>query len=542
MSSRQTSGRLMKSERYALTEAERLVLFYRQNPIQACEDLFGIKLMWHQRIMLRALWNKRFVMLCISRGVGKSFIFMIFAMLRAIMYPDMQIGFVTPTYRQIRRYIFPEMDKIAKRSAFFRNCIEGKISMSTDGCIIRFKNGSFIEGLPPGHDGKNIRGRRYHVVLGDEFAQVEQQIIHEVIRPMLNIRIHGRSNQYHVASTPYYKWNHFWPQYLHHVMMCRKKPDLYELVEFDYRDVNDTPTSKRMPTLPYVVDEEIIAMQKADMTDERFRMENLARFPDESSSFFSSRLIDYASPRKHPGPVKIEQEGDKHSEYYVGIDVARKVDNFALAVIKNEDGRRKLVRMYTLNNATFPEMNKLTRQVLTKFPVLGISIGQGGGGDALKDLLESPWVDPGSGVVHPRILCVAGEDERQDMLPGLRIIHMVKESNPLNNIMYSAMKSDMEHGRFLFPSPRLYGTDALSPSEEDMIKEIISTQAEFMKIQAIPTSMGHRFEPPDPEKDRKDRVTACILANFLLSEKVKEVKPDFGNIGTGFWATSVRGL
>jgi hypothetical protein len=525
----------MRGEGDLLSEEEKLILFYRDHPIQACEDILDIKLLWLQRIMLRALWNKRFVMLCISRGASKSFMFMIYAMLKAILYPDIQIGFVTPTYRQVRRYIFPEIHKLAQRCPFFRNCISGKISMSTDGCIIRFNNGSFIEGLPPGHDGRNIRGRRYHVVLGDEFAQIDQNLIKEVIRPMLNIQVHGRANLYHVASTPYYKWNYFWPSYLHHIHMCKVKPDEYELVEFDYRDINETPVSKRMPTLPYIVDENIIAMQKADMTEEQFRMENLARFPDETNTYFPSRLLDYASPRKHPGPVKIEDEGDKDGVYVAGVDVGRRVDNFAIAIIREDTGRRKLVRVYTMNKANYPEMHLMLRNVLAKWPIRAISIGSGGGGDAIKDLLAQPWKNPKSGLVSQRLLCVSGDDERHDLMPGLRIVHMIDESNKLNNIMYSAIKSDMEHQKFLFPSPRIYGMDALSPNEEEAIKEIIATQNEFMKLQAVPTSMGHRFEVPDPLRDRKDRATACVLANFILSERSKDVTPDQVDLATGFW-------
>jgi hypothetical protein len=318
-------------------------------------------------------------------------------------------------------------------------------------------------------------------------------------------------------------------------------PTQFELVEFDYRDVNETPTSKRMPQLPYLVDENIIAMQKSDMTDEQFRMENLSRFPDETSSYFSSRLLDFASPRKAPGPVEIEFEGRKNDVYVLGIDVARRVDNFALAIIKDENGRRKLVRMITMNAATYPEMHAVTRETLDKFPVFGIAIGSGGGGDAIKDLLAQPWRNPNNGIVSPRILCVHGDDERHDMLPGTRLVHMIDESNRSNNIMYSAIKSDMEHQRFMFPSPRLFGADGVSPKEEEAIKQIIATQSEFMKLQAIPTSMGHRFEPPDPKKDRKDRATACVLGNYLLTEKAKEIVPAMGNVAIGFWASGPVG-
>jgi hypothetical protein len=481
----------------------------------------------------------------IANGIvsHNSFMFMIFALLKAMLYPDTQVGFVTPTYRQVRRYIFPEIQKLAKRSGFLKRSIDGRISTSTDGCIVRFNNGSFIEGLPPGHDGRNIRGRRYHAVLCDEFAQIDDKLIKEVIRPMLNVKIHGRDNQYHVASTPFYKWNHFWPSYLHHINEALRLPDQFELVEFDYRDVNETPVHRGMPELPYVIDENIIRMQKNDMTEEQFHQENLARFPDETSAYFSSRLLDYASPRKHPGPVEIEFEGSKNATYVMGIDVARRVDNFAVAILRDDFGRRKLVHMVAMKKATYPEMHAIVRKLLVKFPITGVAIGACAGGDAMKDLLAQHWKDPNTGIMHQKILCVTGEDERHDLLAGDRIITMVDETNRLNNIMYSAIKSDMEHQRFLFPSPRLYSgmQEKLSPKEEGLLKEVIATQNEFMKLQAIPTSMGHRFETPNRERDRKDRATACVLANYLLSEDAKNVKQEQGPIAVGFWATKGTG-
>jgi hypothetical protein len=312
-------------------------------------------------------------------------------------------------------------------------------------------------------------------------------------------------------------------------------------VEFDYRDVNETPISKRMPKLPYTMDPSILAMQKADMSEESYRMENMARFPDETSTYFSSRLLDRASPRKHPGPVDIEFKGDKAGVYVMGVDVARKVDNFAIAILKDENGRRKLVRIATLNKMTYPEMHSLIRQFLREFPVCGIAIGQGGGGDAMKDLLAVPYVEPKSGIAYPRILCMRGEDEQHDLMPGDRIVHMVTETNHINNVMYSGIKSDMEHSRFLFPPPRFFGSGTLTPKEEVAMKEIIQCQNEFMSLQAVPTTHGHRFEPPDKKKDRKDRATATVLANYLLSERHKEITQPDVEVAVGFWTAGPKG-
>lgn len=462
-----------------------------------------------------------------------SFTFEVFALLKAVLYAGIQIGFVTPSYRQTRSYMFPDMQRMAKNSPYLSKCVE-EMGLSNERCIIRFKNGSFIEGLPPGNDGKNIRGRRYHVVCVDEFAHTDEQVIKEVIRPMLNVKIAGRANQYHVASTPYYKYTHMWPQYLHHIRMCMKYPKQYELVEFDYRDVNDTPTSKRMPTLPYSIDEQILNMQKSDMTEEQFKMENLARFPDDSTTFFSTKLIDFCSPRKHPGPVEIEFEGNENYDYYIGIDVARQIDNFSIAVIKDEDGIRKLIRVLTLNRKPYPEMAELIRKTVVDYKnVRGIAIGRGGGGDAIKDELAKEWFDKRTKKLHQPLLCVLGDDDRHDLMVGNRIVSMIDESGKLNNFIYTSMKKDMENSAFLMPSPRFYNYEETNPRMDEAIKEIIKTQDEFMKLQAIETSAGHKFEPPS-KNDKKDRCTSVVLANYLLTEKIKS-RPKNVYIPAGFW-------
>lgn len=534
---RKSKARLMKGEQMKLTSGEKLVLFYRENPVQACEDLLGFKLMWLQRIILRELWFKRFTMLCLSRGLGKSFVFTVFAILKAMLYPDTNIGIITPAYRQVKLFIFPEIRKWYSRCPYFKNTVEGRIKTATEGCLVSFRNGSFIEGLPPGHDGANIRGRRYHVVLADEFAHMDETIIKEVIRPMLNIMVHGRSNQYHIASTPYYKWTHMWPAYLHQIRMCKKKPADYGLVEFDYKDVNNTPTTKTLPRLPYIVDENIIEMQKADMTSEQFEMENLARFPDETSAYFSSKLLDYASPRKPPGPVKIEYEGDKHGRYAMGVDVARKFDNFSISVGRELDGRTKLVRVMTLNNMTYQEMHALVRDTLERFPIEGVVIGEGGGGLTLKDMLAQDYISPKDGKPRGRIL--DPEDPVHQEMEGQNLVLMVNETGPLNQYMYANIKAAMESKRFIFPPPVLYSEDTENIKDKLAMKEIIQTQQEFLKLQATPASYGYKYTVPDPKKDRKDRATSTTLMYYWFSEKYKEFTKPKVELGTGFWIPTI---
>jgi hypothetical protein len=463
---------------------------------------------------------------------------MIFCCLKAMLYPDTQIGIVAQAYRQVRSFIFPEYYKWYHRMPYFRNTVSNGrqgISIANERCIINFKNGSFIEGLPPGHDGGTIRGRRYHVLCADEYAQIDETIIKEVMRPMLNVKVHDRDNQYHWFTTPYHKWNHFWPTYLHQVEMCIKEPHLYGLVEFDYRDVNETPLSKRLPRLPYSIDMKMMEKQKSDQPYEKFAMENLARFPEESNSFFPSKLIDSCARRKAP-MAELQFEGKEGGIYAMGVDVARTQDNFSISIIHFENQRKNLVRVQTLKQVTHQEMCSLIRKYLVKFPIELLGIGQGGGGMAIKDLLAVPWVDDETGNSYPRIL--DQDDDGHKFLQGSRIIKMVKESNQLNDYMYSTLKSDMEHQRFLMPSPSFYAEVDMDTQEAKAVKEIKELQNEMLKLQVVETSHGRKFEVPNRHKDTKDRVTSTVIANYLLSEQYKETTyKDFLVKPMGYWVT-----
>jgi len=535
MARKKAKARLMKGEKLALTDNDKLVLFYRENPVQAAKDLLGFDLIWLQRIILEEMWFKPFTCLDISRGVGKSFMIALYCVLKGMLYPNTNIGIITPVYRQVQLYIFGEIKTWYKQSPYFNRSVDGRITASTLACRIVFNNGSFVEGLPVGNDGGNIRGRRYHIVCADEYAQHDEKILKLVIRPMLNIKLAGRRNQYHIATTPYYKHNHFWPQYLHYIRMCMEKPDEYGLLEFDYRDVNMTQPSKLCPIIPYDVDEDILEMQRVDMTNEEFCMENLARFPDESSGFFTSRLLDDASPRRNPGPIEIEVKGDNKHTYYLGVDAGRAIkgSNFAVAIGKHVDGRIHLVGIESRNGATFQQMNRIIRELTMKFNVGGISVGQGGGGLTVKDLLAVPYIDSETGTELPPL--TDPEDEQHQLITnGMPIVHIVNETQTLNNFMYATLKSDMEHERFLMPIT-VFGALDMPSSIEASYKEIQKTKTEFLVIEAVPTGTGFRFEVPD--KYQKDRATACVLMNYLVSEKNKEFVPDEISLAEGFWVS-----
>ena len=93
-------ARLTKKERTNLTNHEKLIFFYRKYPIRAAKDLMHVDLVWFQRKTLRSLWTKKYNLLLMSRGIGKTWLLALFAILYAMLYPGVHIGVITPSFHK----------------------------------------------------------------------------------------------------------------------------------------------------------------------------------------------------------------------------------------------------------------------------------------------------------------------------------------------------------------------------------------------------------------------------------------------------------
>jgi len=486
------------------------------------------------------MFFKDYVLLVMGRGVGKSWIDAVFCVLYAMLYPKTKIGIIAPVFRQAC-YVFDFIEELYDGSPYFRAAVRRSnnrargIQRTYQNQICRFNNGSFIEALPLG-DGNKVRGRRYHVVIADEYAQIDEEIIKLVVRPMMNVRKKGIKNKFITSSSAFYAWNHLYVQYLLYKVMEQRKPKQYAVHEYNYLDVT------RIPDSPYEIDMDVINMQKTDMTEEAFNMENLAQFPVESKGFFPARLIESCVARGkektangeliYNGPL-IHLEGDLNARYTLGVDSARIAggDNFAISVIKMEKGhQRSLAYVKSLNGATFQEMRNTIRATLCNFPITMIAMDPAGGGTTLKDLLAEPWQNPITGEAMQPIYDMDDKDIPPEAL-GVRSLKMVNFTQPMVNHLYQTLKADMQHHRFSFP------IDVKKHPDRQLERagwDVIATKQELMLLEAEPAGNFFRFKVPEGKK--KDRATALSLANYAVNELLQEPDIPVPTLGVGVWA------
>lgn len=487
-------ARLTFEEQMQLSEEEEMVEFWRKHPIEAQKTLIGYNLNWFQRIMLRNFWFKTFCLWVQGRGCSKTFMMAVCFVLWALLNPNWQIGIVAPVFRQAN-FVFDEIDKIYQRSKFVQASCRGPISRTMERSILRFANGSSIEALPLG-DGTKVRGRRYRILGIDEFAQTPEPIIKQVVYPFLIIKLRGESNKLLRASSAYWQHNHLWPLYVKFRIKQIETPDVYAVTEFNFKDIlADTENTD------YQVDMDMIAEMSDQLTNDEFAMEMLAKFPQGSMGFFSADLLD--SCIRKAFPIEVEPvDGDPKADYVMGIDVARQQDNFAIVLLKLVGNKKHVVRVIAHNRITFQHMVSIIREICDNYNVVRIVMDQDGGGTAIRDLLADPV--PSKVGKNALPILEVDADINED---GLKMLHLVKASMPINERMYYRSKAEMEHSNVIFP------VDIRSdpnPYVEAAAREIILLKTEMGVVQEEETMYGKRFVVP--KKYHKDRVSAYVMA------------------------------
>lgn len=118
----------------------KIIKFWRDNPVIACEHLLGIKLLDEQKYALINMWNTPYICLTCCRNFGKSFLSMVFIMLKFLLYPNQEIYIISSVGSQSQE-AFLKMEKIAKqqlesipslKDIFFNEIVKGN---NSDGFI-----------------------------------------------------------------------------------------------------------------------------------------------------------------------------------------------------------------------------------------------------------------------------------------------------------------------------------------------------------------------------------------------------------------------
>lgn len=531
-----TSREIYDLKKKLLTEK---IEYYRNHIDVFCEEYLGIPLNLYQKVALRAMAKYNFIVLVWSRGLGKTWLSAIYVCCMAILYPNLRIGVIAPSFRQSKMLVEDKIDNdlCIRSDALRQEIVDYK--NGTDQIIRKFANNSQIIAIPIGNSGSKIRGGRFSIIIADEYAQMNPNIVQSVIKPMmvakLDYKVDAQEDEeffdmkFIAISSAYFKFNHLYEFFKDTLIQIANGSNKHYASCLDYRVGIDVG----------LYNESVIEEAKRTYSKLDFDMEYNATFPDLSDDNWINPLDLIACSNL----MVMDLEFDEDYKYIMGLDVARTAgnDNTAIAILKLVPDKKKkvlekhLVYQKVLNGKTFNEQANAIRRILNKFPCDEIHMDTTGLGLGLSDELAKPSIDPITNEIEPPLCDVNNEEHKKDIPDGNFIIHGHKFSLDFNHQLGMSVKQNTQKRLF-----RLYSQEALDKVENPTTEEIMvldeaeKTRREIMSIEAKPRGNFLTFDVPrgGMSEGRKDRWTATGLALLGADNIEKDMFRDKNNIIT----------
>jgi len=375
-----------------------------------CSEILNIEILPLQGIILKELWARRFPMLIMTRGGGKSFLLAVYSFIRALLLPERKILIAGASFRQ-SKVIFNYMERIWAKAPLLRDICNayGRRPGPQHSPDMWFFNigSSTVTAIPIGPGGEKIRGQRANDLLCDEFNSIPKEIFETVLvgftavssDPLGNVKRKAAEalakkleidesiykmkteetivpNQIILSGTAGYSFESFheyWQDW-HDIISSRgdakrleryigKKKQLPELstddilANLNYKDYSIIRIPFAMTPKGFM-DEAQIMRSKATMHLGTYLNEYGACFSDDSQGFFRRSAINACTcgPSKHIshegyGEINFSAtlRGDPNLYYIMGIDPASENDNFAIVILELHKNHRRVVYTWTTN-------------------------------------------------------------------------------------------------------------------------------------------------------------------------------------------------
>lgn len=487
-----------------------------------------LELLPFQSALLWMLWHHKYPMILASRGAGKSFIYGLYAILRAILIPGSKICIVGAGFRQAK-LVFDYVVKRYYTSPIIQEALQsgGGPKHAVDQCSLKVGS-SIIFAIPLG-DGDRIRGMRANVILCDEFASIPEEIYEIVVQPFAAVRSdpsksvkltsvidklkkHGApvniirlleeklgfGNQICISGTATYEFNHFYRKYEMYRKMIFSGGDKENIArafaegnkyvvhgKVDRKLVEAFKhTDYAIFQLPYhavprgFMDESVIANAQLTYDPSKFNMEYLCKFAKDSDGFYKRSLIDAATPKERDVRVNIELYGERGAQYIMAFDPARHNDNFAVVILKITGRGAELVYAWTMRGKAFDLGVRKMRTLMERFNIVSIIGDQGGGGQHVVDLFcDKRMLEKGEVPIW-RI-----DDDDAKYHDGLHILDVFQWSNEWIRDSNHAMRTEIMQKLLLFPDTHVDEELCIQQYAKYMHKQVSKVNQE--EIEAI---------------------------------------------------------
>lgn len=552
--------------------------YYRENIDEFVVNYLQLDfLKWFQLALLVMMNRSRTFLWIAARGMGKSFLTAIFAVVRCILYPGTQVVITSGTRGQSINVLEKIQVQLMPISPNLRNEIDlDKTKFSGQDAKVMFKNGSYIKVVTA---SDNARSNRANILIVDEFRMVKKDTIDTVLKKFLTSRrmpaykeltakerkaeFAKEPNKSFFLSSAFFKdhWSYTKMLDTFRLMLDDNKTDF--VCGFPYQ-----LSIKEGLLFPEDVESEML---ESDFNEIKWLMEMEALwFGDEGGSFFDfnsiskNRRIRYPMlPEKYANllgnnqKIKIlpKQNGEKR---ILSADIAlmssKKHNNDASAIFINQmlpskSGRftSNIVYSETFEGLHTEDQALVIRRLFEEFSCDYIVLDCTGLGLGVFDALVRDKVDPDTGEIFPALSCCNNTEmaERCTVKGAEKAIWAIKGSPALNSECAVLLREGFKSGkiRLLITEydadstsfPEIKGYSSLSQQKKiDLQMPHIHTTLlidELVKLQH--DESGGRVRIFEKTGMRKDRYSSLsynyYVATQLESKLSKHREADYSN-------------
>ena len=388
-----------------------LAQFLYRNLGFTTELLSGMKLYPDQIINLKGLIESDYSLCVWGRGLGKTSIAAVFALLLCIFKPGTNILIAGPTFRTAR-FIFNYIEKMvdSNEAKMLMACMGAK-SKRNDEFVWRINGGSIVA-IPL--NGEKIRGFRANVLIIDEFLLMPEELVEKVLLPYLivpqdlkerqkirgiednliklgllteeeRIKPQNSAKMIGLSSASYkceYLYRKF-QEYVGHIYYPTIKEDEEPGKFFISQMAWDGIPPE---TIPDRIDKKLIELASSNQANAAsFKREYGAEFIDGSDGYFSMTKMMACSVPDGQEPTLL-LKGAKDKKYLLAIDPnlsnSDTADHFAMCVIEldNKEGKYEgtIVHSYALAGKDLKEHIAYFHYIITNFNIEMIIIDNAG--------------------------------------------------------------------------------------------------------------------------------------------------------------------
>ncbi|MHC1599282.1 MAG: terminase large subunit domain-containing protein [Candidatus Methanospirareceae archaeon] len=304
--------------------------------------------------------NHKFITVVAGRKFGKTKCMAFLALWYALTHPKHRLLIVAPSYPQAT-IMFREIWSFIRHSVVDR--FVAKI-LKTPFPQIYFKNEAEIQARST-QNPDLLRGEEAHFIIMDEAAYIKDEVVTEVLEPMLLVT----NGRWIKISTPAGR-NHFYDTFL--------KGQSEEFPEYSSYQFPSTAN-------PYV-SEDFLELKKRELGENSiaFRTEYLAEFVEDQNAVFK-----WADIQKNVANIEMRDMGEPGRVYAIGCDLAKYQDYTVIAVLDVTEKPYKLVHFERFNRRPYAEVIMRLKDLYKRFNYAKVLIDSTGVGDpVLEDLQD----------------------------------------------------------------------------------------------------------------------------------------------------------